>query len=169
VAVLLPPGAGTPRLLQAPSAGERAKLSLNTVEYDEKGEIRFSGSAAPGTPLRAYVDNQAVGEAIADAKGQWSLTPNNSVAAGLHRFRVDQLAPNGRVAGRIELPFQRTVAGPAEFAHGRVVVQPGQNLWRIARQTYGAGVRYTVIYVANRDQIRDPRLIYPGQVFTTPQ
>ncbi len=46
--------------------------------------------------------------------------------------------------------------------------QPGQNLWRIARSTYGRGVRYTVIYAANRDTIRDPRLIYPGQVFAVP-
>jgi nucleoid-associated protein YgaU len=49
-----------------------------------------------------------------------------------------------------------------------MVVQPGQNLWRIARHTYGRGVRYTVIYAANRDTIRDPRLIYPGQVFALP-
>ena len=38
----------------------------------------------------------------------------------------------------------------------RVVVQPGHSLWRIARRVYGSGVRYTVIYQANRDQIRDP-------------
>jgi len=49
-----------------------------------------------------------------------------------------------------------------------VVVQPGQNLWRLARSAYGTGVRYTVIYLANRDQIRDPRLIYPGQAFAVP-
>ncbi len=47
-------------------------------------------------------------------------------------------------------------------------MQPGQNLWRLARRAYGAGIRYTVIFLANRDQIRDARLIYPGQVFATP-
>jgi nucleoid-associated protein YgaU len=168
VALLIPPGAGSPRLLQGPPASEKRQLSLNTVDYDDKGEIRFSGSAAPSTPLRVYVDNQPVGEAKADANGQWTLTPNESVAAGVHRFRVDQLAAGGRVASRIELPFQRTVGQQAELTPGRVVVQPGHSLWRIARQTYGAGVRYTDIYLANRDQIRDAKLIYPGQVFTTP-
>jgi nucleoid-associated protein YgaU len=49
-----------------------------------------------------------------------------------------------------------------------VVVQPRQNLWRLARRAYGAGIRYTVIYQANHDQIRDPRLIYAGQIFTIP-
>ncbi|HUF45540.1 MAG TPA: LysM peptidoglycan-binding domain-containing protein, partial [Aestuariivirgaceae bacterium] len=51
---------------------------------------------------------------------------------------------------------------------GRVVIQPGNNLWRISRVIYGRGVEYTVIYEANREQIRDPDLIYPGQIFATP-
>ena len=49
------------------------------------------------------------------------------------------------------------------------MVQPGNTLWRIARDTYGRGVQYTVIYGANKDQIRDPDLIYPGQIFTLPE
>ncbi|MCK5276640.1 MAG: LysM peptidoglycan-binding domain-containing protein, partial [Alphaproteobacteria bacterium] len=50
-----------------------------------------------------------------------------------------------------------------------VVVQPGNSLWRLARRTLGEGTRYTVIYQANRDRIRDPDLIYPGQVFEVPR
>jgi nucleoid-associated protein YgaU len=49
------------------------------------------------------------------------------------------------------------------------VVQPGASLWRIARRTYGDGVHYSLIYEANQSQIRDPDLIYPGQIFTVPQ
>jgi nucleoid-associated protein YgaU len=41
-------------------------------------------------------------------------------------------------------------------------------LWSLARQRYGSGFEYTLIYEANKDQIRDPDLIYPGQVFTLP-
>ena len=48
------------------------------------------------------------------------------------------------------------------------MVQPGNSLWRIARRIYGGGMRYVVIYEANRDQIRDADLIYPGQIFVTP-
>ncbi len=50
----------------------------------------------------------------------------------------------------------------------RAIVR-GDNLWRISRETYGAGQRYTVIYGANRDQIRNPNLIYPGQIFVLPK
>ena len=49
-----------------------------------------------------------------------------------------------------------------------VVISRGDNLWRIARKIYGHGVRHTMIYQANKKQIRNPDLIYPGQVFTIP-
>ncbi|MDQ0394255.1 LysM peptidoglycan-binding domain-containing protein [Labrys monachus] len=45
----------------------------------------------------------------------------------------------------------------------------GDNLWRISRKAYGRGIRYTWIYDANTDQIRDPNRIYPGQIFVIPQ
>src|SRR5712692_1800805 len=48
------------------------------------------------------------------------------------------------------------------------VVSRGDSLWRISRVTYGAGTRYSVFYKANRDRIRDPDRIYPGQIFVLP-
>lgn len=168
IALLLPPGDAVPRLLQAPPGADKTgKLSLSTVDYDEKGEIRFSGSAKPSAPVRVYVDNKPVGQTSTDAAGRWTLTPPEPVSPGLHQFRVDQLAGNGRVESRVELPFQRTAAA-AEVTPGRAIVQPGESLWRIARNSYGTGVRYTVIYLANRGQIRDPNRIFPGQVFAVP-
>ena len=47
-------------------------------------------------------------------------------------------------------------------------VSRGDSLWRISHLTYGAGTRYAVIYKANREQIRNPNLIYPGQIFVVP-
>jgi nucleoid-associated protein YgaU len=88
---------------------------------------------------------------------------------GRHTLRVDQIAVSGSVAARIEVPFQRDRLPETAFAPGsRVVVQPGHSLWKIARLTYGQGVRFTVIYAANRDQIRDADRIYPGQIFALP-
>ena len=49
-----------------------------------------------------------------------------------------------------------------------MIVQPGNSLWRIARRVYGSGFQYTVIYAANAGQIRDPDLIFPGQIFVLP-
>ena len=50
-----------------------------------------------------------------------------------------------------------------------VVVEPGNSLWVIARRLLGSGFKYSVIFAANTDQIRDPDLIYPGQIFLVPQ
>lgn len=50
-----------------------------------------------------------------------------------------------------------------------VVVSRGDSLWRISRATYGTGMRYPLVLKANRDQIRDPDLIYPGQTFVLPK
>ena len=47
-------------------------------------------------------------------------------------------------------------------------VSRGDSLWRLSQVSYGAGTRYAVIYKANREQIRNPNLIYPGQVFVVP-
>ena len=47
-------------------------------------------------------------------------------------------------------------------------VSRGDSLWRLSQLTYGAGTRYAVIYKANKEQIRNPNLIYPGQIFVMP-
>ena len=39
----------------------------------------------------------------------------------------------------------------------------------IARAHYGHGMHHTLIFGANKDQIRNPDLIYPGQVFSLPK
>ncbi len=49
-----------------------------------------------------------------------------------------------------------------------VTVQPGFTLWRIATESYGDGLLYVKVFEANKDQIRDPDLIYPGQIFAVP-
>ena len=48
------------------------------------------------------------------------------------------------------------------------VVSRGDNLWHISRITYGDGTRYAIVYRANRDRIRDPNLIHPGQILVLP-
>ena len=170
VAVLVP-SAAPPRVLEESATGRHglvAGLTLDRVDYDEAGAIRFTGGAAADGAVRVYIDNAAAGDARADHGGRWSVTPRAAVEAGLHNVRVDALAADGRVVGRVELPFERSILQAAQVAGDRIVVQPGQSLWRLARAAYGRGTKYTVIYVANQEQIRDPRLIYPGQTFSLP-
>ncbi|MDP1729885.1 MAG: LysM peptidoglycan-binding domain-containing protein [Devosia sp.] len=71
-----------------------------------------------------------------------------------------------------QLPtFKAVPVGDPEvrrFASGKVIVRHGDNLWSIARRVYGVGSKYTTIYRANRDQIRKPSRIYPGQLLDLP-
>lgn len=61
-----------------------------------------------------------------------------------------------------------TTAASAAGAPSQITVQPGNTLWGIATGSYGDGFLYVRLFEANKDQIRDPDLIYPGQVFTIP-
>ncbi len=84
--------------------------------------------------------------------------------------------PGITLSQRPDVAAATTTAPPDKSSPSTVVVSEivtttvsrGDSLWRISRVTYGAGQRYAVIYKANRDQIRNPDLIYPGQIFVLP-
>ncbi|MDI7861112.1 Ig-like domain-containing protein [Rhizobiaceae bacterium n13] len=57
---------------------------------------------------------------------------------------------------------------PLTESRNSVIIRRGDTLWQISRRIYGKGVRYTTIYLANKDQIQDPDLIQPGQIFGIP-
>ena len=153
---------------------------ISAIDYNDAGRAVLSGRAPAGARLFVYVDNVPAGEAVADEDGSWSFTPSSAIAEGLHVIRVDQVDETGKVLARVETPFEQAKVRLAEgsvngdgttlSAAGRtIVVQPGNSLWKMARESYGEGVRYTVIYEANKDQIANPDLIYPGQVFSVPE
>jgi nucleoid-associated protein YgaU len=166
IAVLLPKDAPA-RPLQGSPAAPPGVLALDAVEYDSKGEVVVGGQAKPGARIHVYLGGAPLGTATADETGRWTTKPTRAIDPGLYTLRADEVAPDGRVLARVSVPFRRvvvTAGGPGDL----VTVQPGDNLWNIARQTYGSGPRYAVIYAANSTDIRDPDLIYPGQVFRLP-
>ncbi|MBB2818156.1 UNVERIFIED_ORG: nucleoid-associated protein YgaU [Rhizobium esperanzae] len=58
---------------------------------------------------------------------------------------------------------------PLTANNAAVIIRRGDTLWQISRRTYGLGVRYTTIYIANEDKITDPDRIRPGQIFGLPK
>lgn len=227
-------------------------VNLDTVDYDQTGNIVFGGRGPAGSKVQLYVDNNAYGLADINDKGTWSFAGASPLTVGPHALRADEIGGDGAVKSRIEMPFYReepakvatvpltpatpeapkpvevatqeipapattsevaealapevpaaaetpAAAAPAEAAPAvepatdepavvaaqvpaaadpaaepaaaptQVIIQPGNNLWKLSRQIYGKGMMYTVIYEANKDQIRKPDLIYPGQIFLTPE
>ena len=256
------------KVIQAPAAPKPVlppskTVNLDTVDYDQTGNIVFGGRGPAGSKVQLYVDNRAYGLADINDKGTWTFAGLSPLTVGPHALRADEIGGDGAVKSRIEMPFYReeptkvaaipaapepAPAKPAEVAKvevapaaatptteaantkaetpaiaaaeapattttevakapepvpeapaaaeapveapavvaaqvpaaaepvaepaaapTQVIIQPGNNLWKLSRQIYGKGVMYTVIYEANKDQIRRPELIYPGQIFLTPE
>lgn len=95
-----------------------------------------------------------------DARGS-NLTTNAAVEAATGTGAATELPRTASTPA-----WQQDALRPVE---GRVIIRRGDSLWAISKKTYGAGSRYTTIYLANGEQIRDPDLIYPGQVFRLPE
>ena len=164
------PGGATV-VLQEPREpdGSLGPLSLDTIDYDDTGAVIFSGRAEPERRVQLFINRQMLGETTSDVAGRWRIAPEGQIAPGVYTLHVIQLDLSGRPAYAIEMPFERASPESIELRDGRVIVQPGNSLWRIARRAYGRGAQYTIIYEANADQIRDPDLIYPGQIFEVPE
>jgi nucleoid-associated protein YgaU len=170
--VMIAPSSGAPTLVQPPSAAGVPKsgdLVMSTLDYDEGGHVTVTGQATPGAVVRAYINDKMVAEGQAGADGRWRLTPANPIEAGKYRLRLDRLTKDGKPVARLELPFDRVPVPPGTAEARRLVVVRGDNLWNIARAHYGTGFQHTLIYGANKEQIGDPDLIYPGQVLSLPK
>jgi nucleoid-associated protein YgaU len=159
---------GKSRVLQGAGAAAGLKtLSVDSADYDATGKVGLSGKAEPGAMVQVYFDNAFIGRATADEKGYWQVEAAGKATPGNHKLRADQIGANDSVIARVELPFP-VDAVKLTGNIGEVTVVKGNSLWRIARRAYGDGMFYTVIFEANQSQIKDPNLIYPGQVFTLP-
>ena len=181
--VLVADAAGVRVLQPAIAPGATADVletvALDSIAYDDAGDVTLSGRAVGGGFVRVYVDNRPVIEATVGADGIWeSGLPE--VATGVYTMRVDQIDATGAVVSRIETPFLREEremiaavmaeeTAQAGFNLAVRTVQPGNTLWAIARDRYGDGILYVEVFAANRDRIRNPDLIYPGQVFVLPE
>ena len=171
VTVLIPKsGKGATAVLQAPRGDGIAAddLVLEALDYDVDGRLIISGRVTAGATVIVYLDNAVLGQTVADEDGRWQVTSERPLGPGLHELRVDQVDEDGKVVARVQTPFSQSQLLTALADDQFFVVQPGNSLWRIARRTYGNGFRYSLIFEANQDQIRNPDLIYPGQIFILP-
>jgi nucleoid-associated protein YgaU len=171
IAVLRSDPTGVSLVQKAPAKS----VVLDTIAYSDNGDVQLGGRADLDTvEIRAYLNNRAVARLPVSPDGNWrGEVPD--VEEGIYTLRVDALKADGSVSSRIETPFKReapeTLSAATDDGGGplrAITVQAGDTLWAIARDRYGEGVLYVQVFEANRDAIRDPDLIYPGQVFDLP-
>lgn len=168
------------RVLQ--NAGDQPQamtnVSIDSISYDSEGEVALAGRSTGQSSVRVYLDNQPLVDVDIGADGQWR-TDLPQVDTGTYTLRVDELDAEGQVVSRAETPFRREAVDAIRALADEtdatispvslITVQPGNTLWGIARQKYGQGILYVRVFEANTDRIRDPDLIYPGQIFSVPQ
>ncbi|AUC55930.1 peptidoglycan-binding protein [Sagittula sp. P11] len=149
------------------------EVALDTINYGSAGEVLLTGRGADDAFVRVYLDNRPVTTSRIAESGRWKVELPE-VDTGTYTLRVDQIDGDGTVLARVESPFLREdpdLLASLQRGEGpisEITVQPGNTLWGISEDRYGHGIEYVKIFRANRDRIRDPDLIYPGQIFDLP-
>ena len=153
-------------VLQAPAPQIQIDLDIRSVNYVNNAFI-VQGTAHEAGDINVYVDNLFLGKVRSDGS-EWSLRVARKLEAGKkYLIRADKVDSRGKVTARVEVPFEME-KGLEKDKSRRIRIVKGDCLWSIAKQLYGTGFAYVTIYQANKNQIKDPNLIYPNQVFVLP-
>jgi len=111
-----------------------------------------SGSVRARAEVPFNVPEVVAASAKAQSTASQNIPGAAQVAAAVAKVESEEDSPSAVVVPKITT----------------TTVASGDSLWRISRLSYGLGKRYAVIYKANREQIRNPNMIYPGQIFVLP-
>lgn len=158
---------------QATPALDQAIAGRSAVVIGLKSLSEFRTAAATDPAFTAFAgDITAKARQLLTSVEAW---PNDVAAIGKGiaslASRLAELHITAPAA-----PAPQAPAGPQTFeqaplaeSQNSVIIRRGDTLWQISRRVYGQGVRYTTIYLANEDQIKNPDLIEPGQIFGVPK
>jgi nucleoid-associated protein YgaU len=163
--------------------GAAVRLYLNdsfvapvTADADGRFAVTIKEGIAPGN-YRVRIDevDSSSGKVRARAEAPFSV-PDGAVTAAAPTQMPASPTPDS-TASREPHPAAAVAATVPDAASPSAVVVPkiatitvsrGDSLWSISRRSLGNGTRYALVFKANREQIRNPNLIYPGQVFVLP-
>jgi hypothetical protein len=156
--------ATTPKVISEDKSPEVAAVTKDAVTKVETSKATVSDQTAveaTSAPDAEAVETSPAVEAETVAKAE--QPPAAEQASADAPAATDVSTPTKPTTAPEDQP--ETVQPPVRI----VTVQPGATLWAIARDRYGEGQLYLQVFEANKDKIRDPNLIYPGQVFTVPE
>ena len=183
------PGIYTLRIDELNPAGDvvsRAETPFKREAAEELAELMAVETEAEEPRVKVPSESAVVAkaedeEAQPDLQVETETAPEKPLAQAVTQVEVnvqpevaaldgqDEQSSNGGSAVVEDLPAETAPALRAPSKKFRVrTVQPGSTLWAIAKESYGAGIEYFKVFEANKERIRDPDLIYPGQVFEIP-
>lgn len=144
-----------------PGTSETGAAAGSRAGGEMPSEAPAESSNPPGGPRLADGSGPEAGRPSVPGKGRDDAADRTAPREPPDDPR--QPASTGSLAARIPADSGSAVSGAAS-----VFIVRGDSLWSISRRRYGRGGRYTLIHEANRDRVRDPDLIYPGQILVLP-
>ena len=182
------------RTLATPPSVNGSRVAIQSVEADAAGGLVAKGSAEPNAIVRLYLNQADLAEAKTQSDGRWSLTIQRGMSPGGYVMRADEIGLGGvSVVATADTPFnypetaaptpadpiaasasadQSSTPSPADPVVASIQtkrVVTGHTLWALSQSYYGDPTRYPAIVEANRAQIHNPNVIFPGQVFVVPK
>ena len=183
------------RTLVTPSSPSGSRVAIQSVEADAAGGLVAKGSAEPNATVRLYLNQADLAEAKTQSDGRWSLTIQRGMSPGGYVMRADEIGHgDASVVASADTPFdypettapasptapipastsaeQSSAPSPADPVVASIQtkrVVTGHTLWALSQSYYGDPTRYPAIVEANRAQIHNPNVIFPGQVFVVPK
>ena len=146
-----------------------AALAPSAIVWRDASSILISGTSRGGIRVTVNDAKGQFGEALVLADGAWQVAGSLDMDIAVSQLRFLLFDDVNQIIARYDLPVKARDLAKGQDGSPLVVVNKGDMLWRIAYQQMGKGVRYVDIVRRNKQDIINPDLIYPKQIFAVPQ
>ena len=144
-------------------------IQIGSLSWSETGKLSVHGVASGGDFITGTIASLTLEKTPLAESGRWStLVSGDPFQSGDKQKVTAALMAGDETLAETQLMISRTQLAAGLDGSLMVVVHKGDALWRIAYRSYGQGVRYVDIVRRNADEIDDPDLIYPNQIFAVP-
>ncbi len=138
------------------------------IFFDEIGRVSITGIANYGNAIEILINGKKEKPYLLNSNKEWTIKSKQNLTFGQHLLTANLLDVNGSLLKKITFPFLRAEIPKGVSAEDYVIIKPGDMLWTISYRVYGNPWKYVEIFDENKDQISNPDLIFPGQIFTLP-
>ena len=146
-----------------------AALAPSAIIWRDASHILISGTSRGGVRVTVNDEKGQFGEALVLADGAWQVAGSLDMDIAVNHLRFALFDEANHIIARYDLPVKARDLAKGQDGSPLVVVNKGDMLWRIAYHQLGEGVKYVDIVRRNQQDINDPDLIYPKQIFAVPQ
>ena len=154
---------------ESASTSTVAHIGPRSLVWQDKTKLSIGGQSRGGVRVTVSANGIFFGNALVLADGSWQVSGQVDKNRNTHRLEFVLVDNAGQAVARYMLPVRTRDLQKGLDGSQLVIVNKGDALWRIAYRSFGKGVRYIDIVRKNTDDIDNPDLIYPNQIFALPK